>query len=80
MGYGAVVCVFQGSVRAVAALDDRGVLRPGEREAWEEGIDDADEISEARTIEEALHKAMLDREGVNEVVSKHTAERTQAFV
>lgn len=64
----------------VAALDDRGVLRPGEREAWEEGIDDADEISELRTIEEALHKAMLDREGVNEVVSKHTAERTQAFV
>jgi len=63
-----------------AALDDRGVLRPGEREAWEEGIDDADEISELRTIEEALHKAMLDREGVNEVVSKHTAERTQAFV
>jgi len=47
----------------VAALDDRGVLRPGEREAWEEGIDDADEISELRTIEEALHKAMLDREG-----------------
>jgi len=37
----------------VAALDDRGVLRPGEREAWEEGIDDADEISELRTIEEA---------------------------
>jgi len=64
----------------VAALDDRGVFRPGEREAWEEGIDDADEISELRTIEEALHKAMLDREGVTEVVSKHTAERTQAFV
>ncbi|TKX64362.1 hypothetical protein [Halorubrum sp. GN12_10-3_MGM] len=64
----------------VAALDDRGVLRSGEREAWEEGIDDADEISELRTTEEALHKAMLNREGVTEVVSKHTAERTQAFV
>ena len=64
----------------VAALDDRRVFRPGEREAWEEEIDEADEIRELRTIEEALHKAMLDREGVEEVVSKHTAERTQAFV
>jgi len=64
----------------LAALDDREVFRPGEREAWEEGIDDADEMSELRTIEEALHNAMVDRDGVNEVVGKHTAERTQAFV
>jgi len=58
----------------VAALDDRGVLRPGEREAWEEGIDDADEISELRTIEEALHKAMLDREGVSTRSSASTQQ------
>lgn len=67
-------------VEDVAALDDRGVFRPSERETWEEGIDDADEIRELRTIEEALHKAMLDRDGVNGVVGKHTAERTQVFV
>jgi len=28
---------------------------------------------------EALHKAILDREGVDEVVSEHTKERTRAF-
>jgi len=64
----------------VAALDDRGVFRLGEREAWEEGIDEADEMSELMTTAEALHKAMVDREGVDEVVSEHTEERTQAFV
>lgn len=64
----------------VAALDDRGVFRPGEREAWDEGIDDADEMTELMITGEALHKAMLDREGVEEVVSEHTKERTEAFV
>ena len=64
----------------VATLDARGIFRPGESEAWEEGIDEADKISELISIEEALHKAMLNREGVDEVVSTHTAERTQAFV
>lgn len=64
----------------VAALDTRRIFLPGEREAWEEGIDEADETRELITTEEALHKAMLDREGVDEVVSKHTAGRTEAFV
>mgnify|MGYP007057081164 CR=1 FL=1 len=59
----------------VAALDDRGVFCPGERDAWEEGIDEADEMTG-----EALDKALVDREGVEEVVSEHTEERTQAFV
>ncbi|WP_231899181.1 hypothetical protein [Halorubrum trapanicum] len=64
----------------VAALDDRGIFRPGEREAWEEGIEEADDMSELMTTGEALHAAMVDREGVDEVVSEHTEERTQAFV
>ncbi|ELZ41617.1 hypothetical protein [Halorubrum tebenquichense] len=51
-----------------------------EREAWEEGIDEADEMSEPMTTAEALHKAMMDREGVDEIVGEHTEERTQAFV
>jgi len=63
-----------------AALDDRGIFRPGEREAWDEGIDDADDVSELLMTAEALHKAILDREGVDEVVSEHTKERTRAFV
>ncbi|EMA57169.1 hypothetical protein [Halorubrum lipolyticum] len=64
----------------VAALDDRGIFRPGEREAWIEGIEQADGTSELMITGEALHKAMLDREGVDEVVSEHTKERTEAFV
>jgi hypothetical protein len=64
----------------VAALDDRGIFRPGEREAWEEGIEEADDMSELMTTGEALHAALVDREGVDEVVSEHTEERTQAFV
>lgn len=64
----------------VAALDDRGIFRPGEREAWEEGIEQADDMSELMMTGEALHAAMVDREGVDEVVSEHTEERTQAFI
>ncbi|WP_280585393.1 hypothetical protein [Halorubrum sp. Boch-26] len=64
----------------VAALDERGIFRPGEREAWEEGIEEADDMTELMITGEALHKAMLDREGVEEVVSEHTKERTRAFV
>ena len=64
----------------VAALDDHGILHPGEREAWDEGIEEADEMAELMRTGEALHEAMVDREGVEEVVSEHTNERTQAFV
>ena len=64
----------------VAALDDRGVFRPGEREARDEGIDDAEEMTELMITGEALHKAMLGREGAEEIVTEHTEERTQTFV
>ena len=37
-------------------------------------------MSELMTTGEALHAAMVDREGVDEVVSKHTEERTHPFV
>lgn len=64
----------------VAALDDHGIFRPGEREAWDEGIEEADDMAELQRTGEALHEAMVDREGVEEVVSEHTEGRTQAFV
>ena len=63
----------------VAALDDRGVFRPGEREAWDEGIDNAEDVSELMITGEALHKAMLEREGAEEVVTEHTEERMKTF-
>lgn len=64
----------------VATLDDRGIFRSGEREAWKERIDDADEMTELMMTTKALHSAILGREGVEEIVSKHIGERTQAFV
>ena len=64
----------------VAALDDHGIFRPGEREAWDEGMEEADEMAELMRTGEALHEAMVDREGVEEVVSEHTEGRTQCFV
>lgn len=64
----------------VARLDENGVFAPGEREAWDEGIEEAEEMNELMITGEALHKAMVDREGVEEVVSEHTERRTQAFV
>jgi hypothetical protein len=72
---------YRADLRAlVAALDDRGVFRPGEREAWDEGIDDADDVTELLTTAEALHTAIVGREGSEEVVSEHTEARTRAFV
>ena len=64
----------------IVALDDLGVFRPSEREVWEEGINEAGEMGELMTTAEALHKAMVDRESVNQVVKGHTEEWTQAFV
>ena len=64
----------------VSRLDENGVFAPGEREAWDEGIEEADQMSELMTTAEALHEAMVEREGVDEVVSKHTEQRTQAFI
>ncbi|TKX45061.1 hypothetical protein EXE49_15035 [Halorubrum sp. ASP121] len=60
--------------------DTRGSFRPGDPEAWEEGIEETDDMSELMTTGEALHAAVVDREGVDEVVSEHTEERTLAFV
>lgn len=64
----------------VAALDKHGIFRPGEREAREEGIEESDDMSALMTTGGALHVAMVDRKGVDKVVSEHTEERTQAFV
>ncbi|WP_256402410.1 hypothetical protein [Halorubrum salinum] len=64
----------------VARLDENGVFAPGEREAWDEGIDEADEMNELMMTGESLHEAMADREGVDEVVGEHAENQTQAFV
>ena len=64
----------------VTRLDERGVFAPGEREAWDEGIDEAEEVNELMMTGEALHEAMDDREGVDEIVGEHTEKSTQAFV
>ncbi|MYL18123.1 hypothetical protein GLW36_15935 [Halorubrum terrestre] len=77
---GDVVALTLGRDRAVSLTDTRGIFRPGEREAWEEGIEEANDMSGLMTTGEALHAAMVDREGVYEVVSEYTEERTQAFV
>jgi len=63
----------------VSTLDDHDVFRPGERETWEEGIEEPDETTELMRTGEALHEAMVDRKGVEKVVSEHTEERTQEF-
>lgn len=55
------------------------MFRPGERETWEEGIEEPDETTELMRTGEALHEAMVDRKGVEKVVSEHTEERTQEF-
>lgn len=61
-------------------LKDGGMFQSSELEARDKEINEADEMCELMTTGEALHKAMLGREGVDEVVSKHTEERMQAFV
>jgi len=64
----------------VAALTDHGVFRASEHEAWDEEIEQVEDVSELMITGEALHKAILDREGVDEVFSEHTEERIEAFV
>lgn len=64
----------------VARLDENGVFAPGEREAWDEGIDEADEMNELMMTGESLHEAMIDREGIEKLVSEHTTPESQTFV
>ncbi|GAB3695144.1 hypothetical protein [Halorubrum pallidum] len=64
----------------VARLDERGVFAPGECEAWEEGIDEADEMNELMVTSEALHEVMADPEGINAVIDEHTYPEMKSFV
>lgn len=64
----------------VDRLDESGVFAPGEREAWDEGIEEADQMNELMMTGEALHEAMDDRDGVDAVIDKHTHPETNAFV
>ena len=64
----------------VERLDERGVFAPGEREAWDEMIGDDDHYSELKRLNESLLEAMSDRNGVDEVIDKHTHPETKQFV
>ncbi|TKX79538.1 hypothetical protein EXE53_15345 [Halorubrum sp. SD626R] len=64
----------------VDRLDERGVFAPGEREAWEEGIEEADHYSTLKHANESLLEAMSDRDGVEEVITEHTHPETNQFV
>ncbi|WP_231184708.1 hypothetical protein [Haladaptatus sp. DYF46] len=46
----------------VEALGDHGVFRPGEAEAWFEGVEEAEHLSELMMCNEALVEALGDRE------------------
>lgn len=64
----------------VALLDERGVFRPGEREAWDEMIGDDDHYSELKRLNESLLESMSERDGVDEVITEHTNPETKQFV
>ena len=64
----------------VERLDERGVFAPGEREAWDEMIDDDDHYSELKRLNESLLEAMSERDGVDEVITEHTNPETKQFV
>ncbi|WP_418283919.1 hypothetical protein [Halorubrum sp. DTA46] len=64
----------------VDRLDERGVFAPGEREAWDEGIDEADHYSTLKHTNESLLESMSGRDGVDEVITEHTNPETKQFV
>ncbi|MUW13915.1 hypothetical protein GJ633_04005 [Halorubrum sp. CBA1125] len=65
----------------VEQFDQRDVFRPGEREAWEEEINDAeDDYQSLMYLNESLLEAIDDRDGVKEVVDNHTHPETKQFV
>ena len=64
----------------VTRLDENGVFDPGEREAWDEGIEEADQMNELMMTGEALHEAMNDRDDIDQVIDKHTNPETKLVV
>jgi len=65
----------------VAAIDEHGIFDPGEREAWDEEIDDAEgDCGSLMSLNQALLNAMDDRDGIETVIDEHTNPETDAFV
>jgi len=64
----------------VERLDERGVFQPGEREAWMEGVEEADHYSTLKYTNESLLEAMSERDGVDAVITEHTNPETKQFV
>lgn len=64
----------------VDRLDERDVFAPGEREAWDEGIEEADHYSTLKHTNESLLEAMDGRDGLEEVIDEHTNPETKQFV
>ncbi|UXF51040.1 MAG: hypothetical protein HQRvContig05_24 [Haloquadratum phage sp.] len=65
----------------VEVIDERGIFEPGEREAWEEEIRDADaDYRSLMSLNQALIDAMDGREGMDEVIDEHTHPETNTFV
>ncbi|MFC7204714.1 hypothetical protein ACFQJC_14435 [Haloferax namakaokahaiae] len=46
----------------LAALDDNDVFAPGEREAWREGVEEAEHLSDLMMVNEALVEVLSGRE------------------
>ena len=65
----------------VDVMDQRGIFRPGEREAWDEEIDDAEgDYESLMSLNQALLDAMDDRDGIETVIDEHTNPETKQFV
>ena len=63
----------------VDLLDERGVFRPGEREAWMEGVEEADHYSTLKYTNESLLETIGDREDAEEVVTNHISGDSSVF-
>lgn len=65
----------------VERFDAAGVFAPGEREAWEEEINDTgNDYRSLMSLNEALLEALDGRDGVDEVIDEHTHPETKQFV
>ncbi|WP_058365223.1 hypothetical protein [Haloparvum sedimenti] len=64
----------------VDTLDERGVLQPGEKEAWTDGLDDAEHVSDYARLNDSLVSVLGDRDGLPEALEEHSFNpETDAF-
>jgi len=63
----------------VEELEKQDVFAQGEAEAWYEGIDEAEDVSDLAIVNDAIQEILGDSDGLNRALDEQNHHETNAF-